>query len=120
MKINEIANQLVAYCSKADWEGAYNTLYAEKILSLEPVTGPFFEKETTGLEAVRTKAKLFDSMIEELYSIIVSEPIVVGNHIAFTITVDAVRKNIGRVTLPELCVYTVEGGKIIKEEFFYN
>ncbi len=41
-------------------------------------------------------------MIQKLHSIEVSEPLVSGNHIAFTTTMDADRKNMGRVVLPDL------------------
>lgn len=120
MNTQEIANQLVSYCRKGDWASAYNNLYAKEIKSIEPYASPVFDKETIGLEAVVIKAQKFDSMIEKLHSIEVSEPLVSGNHIAFTITMDADRKNIGRVVLPELCLYTLSQGKIVKEEFFYD
>ena len=120
MKTNQIAKQLVAYCRQGNWNEAYDKLYAEKIISIEPYSTPFFEKETIGLNAVREKADVFQNMIEKLNSLEVSDPLIAGNYLTFTITIDAIRKNIGRVVSPEICVYTVANGLIIKEQFFYD
>lgn len=120
MNIQEIAKQLVSYCRKGDWQGAYDTLYSENIISIEPYSTPFFEKETIGLDAVRDKAIVFENMIDQIHSLEVSEPLIAGNHLAFTITIDAVRKKMGRMISAELCVYTLANNQIIKEEFFYD
>jgi hypothetical protein len=45
-------------------------------------------------------------------------PLVAGNSIAFTLTMDITMKGQGRMKSPELCVYQVKDGKIISEEFF--
>ncbi len=47
-----------------------------------------------------------------------SEPLVAGNSIAFTLAMDITMKGQGRMKAPELCVYEVKDGKIIREQFF--
>src|SRR5688572_32786760 len=118
MTTEEIASRLVAYCRKADWENAHKALYAANARSVEPYSTPEFEKVTEGLDAIKKKGKMFDSMVEKVHSIEVSEPLVAGNSIAFTLQMDMTMKGRGRMKSPELCVYQVKVGKIISEEFF--
>ena len=118
METKEIAKRLADYCRKADWDGAHTELYAENAKSVEPYASDGFEKETTGLKAIREKGKKFDSMVEQVHKIEVSEPLVAGNSIAFTLGMDITMKGKGRMNNPELCVYQVKDGKIVAEEFF--
>jgi hypothetical protein len=118
MTTKEIADKLVAYCRKADWAGAHKELYAKNARSIEPYSTPEFAKEVTGLEAIRDKGVKFDQLVEKLHSIEVSDPLIAGNSIAFTLTMDMTMKVHGRMKNPELCVYEVKDGKIVKEEFF--
>jgi len=118
MNTQEIAKQLVAFCRKGDWEGAHQNLYAQDAKSIEPYATPEFEKITVGLDAIKKKGKLFNSMIEKLHSLEVSEPLVAGNSIAFTLVMDITMKGKDRFKYPELCVYQVKDGKIYSEEFF--
>jgi len=118
MTTQEIANRLVAYCRKADWEGAHKELYSKESKSIEPYTTPEFEKITEGMEGIKEKGQRFDSMVEKVHSIEVSDPLVAGNSIAFTLAMDITMKGKGRMKSPELCVYQVKEGKIVSEEFF--
>ena len=118
METKEIAKKLVEYCRKSDWLGAHNELYAENAKSIEPYETPSFEKETSGLKAINAKGRKFDDMIEKVHNIKVSEPLVAGNTIAFTLGMDVTMKDGQRMNNPELCVYQVKDGKIVSEEFF--
>ena len=118
MKTTDIARRLVDYCKKADWNGAHEELYSKDAVSIEPDATPDFEKETRGLSAIRAKGKKFDSMVEKLHKITVSEPLVAGNSIAFALEMDVTMKDRGRMDFPELCVYQVKDGKIVSEQFF--
>jgi hypothetical protein len=118
MKIEEIAKRLVDYCRKAEWEGAHKELYASNAISIEPYATPEFEKEIRGMEAIGIKAKKFNEMVEKIHRIEVSDPLVAKNTIAFKLTMDLTMKGMGRVSSPELCLYQVQDGKIISEEFF--
>ena len=118
MTTQEIASQLVAYCRKADWEGAQKKLYAQQATSTEPYAIPEFEKETKGLDNILKKGHLFAGMVEKVHDIEVSDPLVAGNAIAFKLTMDVTMKGRTRMKEPELCLYLVKDGKIISEEFF--
>jgi ketosteroid isomerase-like protein len=118
METKEIAEKLVAYCRKADWDGAHRELYADNAVSIEPYSTPDFDKETRGLDAIREKGRRFDNMVEKVHRIETSEPMVAGNSIAFRMGMDITMKGKGRMNSPELCVYQVKDGKIVSEEFF--
>src|SRR5688500_17626942 len=118
METKEIAMKLAAYCGKADWSGAHKELYAENAISIEPYSTPEFEKETKGLKAIIEKSKKFDSMVEKIHAIEVSEPLIAGSSVAFTLGMDVTMNRKGRKNYPDLCVSQVKDGKIISEEFF--
>ena len=118
METKEIAEKLVDYCRKADWDAAHRELYAENAVSIEPYETPEFPKETKGLKAIDEKGRKFDEMVEKVHSIEASEPVVAGNSIAFRLGMDLTMKGKGRMNSPELCVYQVKDGKIVSEEFF--
>lgn len=118
MTTKEIADRLVAYCRKGEWEAAHRELYAQNARSIEPYATPDFEKEVAGLAAIREKGKKFDAMVEKVHGLEVSEPLVVGSSFACILRMDLTMKGGERMNSPELCVYQVKDGKIISEEFF--
>ncbi len=114
----EIANRLKELCSKGEYETAQLQLFADNVVSIEPMESEFFEKETTGLQNIIEKGHKFEKIVQEMHATAISEPLVTGNIIAFTLTIDVTMKGQPRQTIGELCVYHVKDGKIIKEEFF--
>lgn len=57
-------------------------------------------------------------MIEQRHSMEISEPLVKGKSFRIGWTIDATMKAMGRSKLEEVCVYQVENGKIVMEQFF--
>jgi len=114
----EIAGRLVAHCREAKWEAAQRELYANDAVSIETKPSPVFEKETKGLNAIIEKGHKFDSMIEKVYSVSVSEPLVAGDSFVCTMAMDVKMKGQDRMKMAELCLYQVKDGKIISEQFF--
>jgi len=117
MNTQEIANRLVELCRQGQFETAQKELYADDALSVEPYSTPEFKKEVRGLPAIFEKGEKWKSMVEENHSVTVSDPLVVGNAIAFTLDMDVTMKGNNRMSMTELCVYKVKDGKIISEEF---
>jgi hypothetical protein len=117
MKTEEIAHRLVELCRDAKWEAAQSELYANDAVSIEPYASPMFAKETKGLPAIIEKGRTFDSMVEKMHSLTVSEPLVAGSSFACTMRMDISMKDQGRMDMTELCVYEVKDGKIISEQF---
>jgi len=118
MNTQEIAARLIALCREAKWETAQTELFAQHAVSIESHPSPAFEKETKGLPAIVEKGHKFDAMIEKMHSLTVSEPMVAGDAIACTMSMDVTMKGQPRMQMSELCVYEVKDGKIISEQFF--
>ena len=118
MTTQEIANRLVELCRTGDFKKAQQELFADDAVSIEPHATPAFEKETKGLKAIFEKGEKWNAMVQELHSLTVSEPLVVGNSIALVIGMDISMNPEGhRTNMNELCVYNVKEGKIISEQF---
>ena len=118
MTTQEIANRLVELCRIGKVDQLQAELFADNAQSIEPNEN-FGPKVTSGLDAIKAKSKQFQSMIEEFHGATISDPIVIGNCFALTWVLEATMKGQGRMTLAEVCVYKVENGKIILEQFFY-
>jgi hypothetical protein len=115
MDIKTIAEKLVAYCRVGDFAGAQAELYSTDAESFEPSGwGP---EHTVGLDAIKAKGEQFQSGIEEVHSITVSDPIIANETFAITIAMDTTMKGQPRMNMLELCIYTVKDGKIVKEQF---
>jgi SnoaL-like domain len=118
MTTEQVANRLIELCRMGKIDDAQDELFSENAVSMESndMMGP---KVVIGLEGIRGKSKLFQSMIEEFHGAVISDPIVSGNHFAITWSLDATMKGQKRSTMEEVCVYKVENGKIVLEQFFY-
>ena len=114
----EIAKKLKKYADQGDFEKAQKELFANDAVSIEPMAGMGFEKETHGLDAILKKGKQWNDMVKENHSMEISEPVVAGNSFALTMRMDVTMKNDERMDMTELCVYHVKDGKIISEQFF--
>lgn len=117
MTTKEIADSLVGFCRKGDFEGAQKELFSEDAVSIEPMASPAFEKETKGLAAIIEKGHKFTSMVEKINGLEVSDPVVANQSFCISMRLDAVMKDMGPMDMTELCVYKVKDGKIISEEF---
>lgn len=117
MKTQDIADQLVAHCRQGRWEAAQRELFADNAVSREPFASPGFDQETKGLAAIIEKGRKFETLIEQLHSITISDPLVAANAFAVTMTMDVTMKGQPRMQMSELCVYEVKDGKIVSEQF---
>lgn len=118
MTTKETAAKLVSLCREGKFEEAQKELFAADAVSVEQQESPAFAKETRGLPAIYEKGKKFNSMVEQVHSVSVSEPVVSANSFACTLSMDVTMKGKGRMNMAELCVYEVKDGKITAERFF--
>lgn len=118
MTTQEVANKFYAWAQAGDWASIQNELFAENAVSLEPEWAPVPKVE--GIEAIRQKGEQFNSMVEAYHGGYCNEPIVAGNHFSCTMGMDVTFKERGRQKMDEVCVYEVQEGKIVKEQFFYG
>ena len=117
MEIKDIANRLVELCKVGDWDTAQKELYHEDCVSIEPEGMP--DNVVKGMAAIKKKGEIFASMIEETHGGVVSEPLVADDYFSVMMGYDVTFKDRGRVKDTEICVFKVNDGKIVSEQFFY-
>lgn len=118
MSTQQIAVRLADLVGKGEFEAAQKELFAEDAVSIEPQQSEQFSKETRGLRAILEKGHKWESMVEKVHSCSTSAPLVAGNAIAMTLSMDVTMKGRGRTRLAEICTYEVKDGKITSEQFF--
>ena len=118
MTTPEIASRLYELCQQGQSETAHNELYGDNATSTEKNMQGQLETKS-GLEAIREKSKLFQSMVEEIHGGYTNAPVIFGNYIFMEMGMDATMKGMGRMDMKEMCAYEVKDGKIISEKFYY-
>jgi hypothetical protein len=118
MTTKQVADRLVELCRQGKIEDAQNELFADDALSIEAndTMGP---RETKGIDAIKKKGEMFNSMLENFYGATISDPIVAGNHFSIAWEMDAQMKGQERMMMKEICVYQVKDDKVISEQFFF-
>ncbi len=116
----EIGKQLVEMCQANKNHDAIEQLYADDIVSVEAGAPPGQSAEKVGKEAVRGKGKWWADN-HEVHSAHVEGPWPHGDRFIVRFTYDITQKQSGkRFTMNEAALFTVAGGKIVREEFFYT
>lgn len=118
MTTQQVANRLVELCRQGKIDETLDELFSDNAVSTE--AGEFMgSKVVEGLPAIKKKSELFNSTMEEFHGAEISDPIIAGKHFSIAWTLDATMKERGRMKMEEICVYKVEDGKIVSEQFFY-
>jgi hypothetical protein len=118
MTTQEIASRLAELCRTGDFKKAQEELFADDAVSIEQHATAAFEKETKGIKAIIKKGEVWNSMVEEVHNLSVSEPLVAASSFALILGMDvSMKEQGGRMNMNELCVYEVKDGKIISEQF---
>lgn len=119
MTTQEIGKRYVALCREGKMEACLDELYAKDAVSVEAAAMPGTERVAKGLDAIRTKGKEW-SKNNVAHSAEVSGPYPNENRFAVRFNFDVENKQSGkRMKMDEVGLFTVEGGKITREEFFY-
>jgi ketosteroid isomerase-like protein len=121
MSLKKIANKLVGYCKEGKNIESINELYADNVVSVEAAAMGDEGRTTEGIDAIRSKNQWWSDN-HEIHSASVEGPWPHGDEkFAVRFTYDVTNKpSKNRMKMDEIAVYTVEGGKIVKEEFFYD
>lgn len=117
MTTQQVAERLVELCRMGQIEAAQHELYADNATSLEPNEGPM--KEAIGKQAILEKSKYFQDMVEEFHGSSISDPVVAGDLFSISWAMDVTMKGRGRSNMQEICLYKVNEGKIVSEQFFF-
>jgi ketosteroid isomerase-like protein len=118
MTTREVADRLSQLFKEFKWKEALEELFSQDAVSVEPAHSPGLQT-VQGLDNIKKKGDQFNEMVEEMHGGSVGEPIVGGNYIAVSMSMDVTMKGSGRMNMEEICLYEVKDGKIVKEQFFY-
>ncbi|MEL6364765.1 MAG: nuclear transport factor 2 family protein [Pseudomonadota bacterium] len=118
--LKAIAEKLVAHCMAGTEEEGLKELYAADAVSVEALPMGDMGAEAAGLEAIKGKHDWWNNTME-VHSADVKGPYLHGDdQFAVWFQIDATDKTTGeRSEMSEVGVYTVKGGKIVREAFFY-
>lgn len=120
MTCREVADELVRLCQQGEFEKAAETLYAQDIVSIEAVGDEQMPAEIQGMDAVRQKGEWWYNN-HEIHRADVEGPFMHHDQFSVVFSFDVTVKATGdRVGMREIGVYTVEDGKIVREQFFYT
>lgn len=119
MSTTEIAQDLVNLCRAGKNMEAIDKYYSDNIVSVESMSAPGMPAEMKGIDAVRGKNQWWLEN-HEIHSGEANGPYVGDNKFAVEFKYDVTQKASGkRMQMNEMALYTVEGGKIVHEHFFY-
>ncbi|HEV7780548.1 MAG TPA: nuclear transport factor 2 family protein [Chitinophagaceae bacterium] len=116
----EVANRFNELAQTGRWDLIQGELFADNAVSIEPEKAHAMGmNDADGIEAIRKKGEVFNTMVEEMHGGYSTEPVVAGNHFSVAMGMDVTFKGAGRMNMDEIAVYEVKDGKIVKEQFFY-
>ncbi len=119
MNVLEIANQLADLCRQGRNDEA-KSLYAADAESVEAFAPPGMQAQAKGLAAIKAKGDWWRAN-HEVHSASVTGPWPHGNRFVVGFQYDVTNKPSGqRMKMDEVGLFTVENGKIVREEFFYT
>jgi ketosteroid isomerase-like protein len=120
MNTMDIANKLVELCRQGKNAEVRQTLLAADAVSIEPSAPPGMPREAAGLAAIQAKSEWWTSH-HEIHAATVTGPWPHGDRFIVGFQYDLTHKPSGqRMQLDEVGLFTVAGGKITREEYFYS
>jgi hypothetical protein len=115
----EIGKRYVALCKEGKFEDCLHSLFAPNAVSVEAAAPPGTDRTSKGIEAIRAKGKWWADN-HTVHKVDVSGPYPHDDRFAVRFVFDFTHKPSGkRTTMEEVALFTVENGKITREEFFY-
>ncbi|HMF41418.1 MAG TPA: nuclear transport factor 2 family protein [Polyangia bacterium] len=119
MTTQEIAKRYVTLCQQGKFDACLEELYSKNAVSVEAAPPPGGEKTAKGLDAIKAKGKSWGES-HVVHKAEVSGPFPNENRFAVRFYFDVTEKPTGkRTTMDEVGLFTIENGKITREEFFY-
>lgn len=119
MSTLEIGKKYVELCKQHQYEQILETLFSKEAVSVEAGGPPGMPLEARGLPAIMEKGKKWGAD-HEIHSAAVDGPWPNGDRFIVRFSYDVTNKPSGRrMKMEEAGLFTVENGKIVREEFFY-
>lgn len=121
MNTREIAQEFTQLCKDGRFEEAGRRFWSGDVVSLEPMDGPMARSE--GLAAVQAKGEWWYAN-HEVHAARAEGPFVHGDQFAVIFDIDVTARTGERagqrMAMREVGLYTVQGGKIVEERFFFG
>ena len=115
-----VAQELVSLCRAGRNLDAIAKLYSTKIVSIEPIGDETMPAEMTGIDAIRQKNEWWFAN-NDVHAVEVNGPFVGEHQFAVQYDFETTFKPTGRrVRMSEMALYTVQDGKVVREQFFYS
>jgi hypothetical protein len=119
MTIDQIGKEVADLCRQGKNQEAIDRFYSSNIESVEAVAMPGMDRIQRGIQAIKGKNQWWVEN-HEIHGGTVEGPYPNGDRFILRFKYDVTPKQTGkRMTLDETGLYTVQEGKIAKEEFFY-
>ncbi|MGZ8386321.1 MAG: SnoaL-like domain-containing protein [Nitrospira sp.] len=120
MTTMDIAKEMAALCREGKNQEAIDRYYSPNIESIETCAMPGMDQIQRGIQAIKGKNQWWVEN-HEVHGGTVEGPYPNGDRFILHFKYDVTPKQTGkRMTLNETGLYTVQDGKITKEEFFYS
>ena len=120
MTTMDIGKEVAALCKQGKNQEAIDRFYSPNIESVEPVAMPGMGQTQTGIQTVKKKNQWWVDN-HEIHGGTVDGPYSHGDRFILHFKYDVTPKHTGkRMTMDESGLYTVQNGKVVKEEFFYS
>ena len=116
-----VAEELVALCKAGRNMEAIEQFYSPDIVSIESMGNEQTPRESRGIEAIRTKNKWWVDN-HDVHSAAAEGPFLgPDDKFAVYYNYDITFKPTGqRNAMEEMALYTVQDGKVVREQFFYR
>jgi len=120
MTTQEIGKRYVTLCQQGKGDVCLDELYAKNAVSIEAAPPPgSAERMAKGLDAIKAKDKEWQAS-HIIHSAEVAGPFPNDNRFGVHFVFDVTDKPSGkRMKMDEIGLFTIENGKITREEFFY-
>ncbi len=120
MSSSEIAKKYVALVKENKHEECLETLFSKDAVSVEAGAPPGMDRTAKGLDAIRAKGKWWTDN-HTVHKAEVYGPYPHDDRFAVRFVYDITHKPSGkRLSMDEVGLFTIENGKIAREEFFYG
>ena len=120
MTVQEISNRYVALCKEGKYGACLDEQFSKDAVSVEAWAPPGTDPVASGVAAIRAKGEWWVNN-HEVHSGEVFGPYPNGDRFMVRFVFDITNKPANRrMKMDEIGLFTVENGKIIREEFFYQ
>lgn len=115
-----VANEYAALCRQGKFEEAIERFFAVDHVRVESLDMAGPPVAMRGMDAVKANMQASNDD-SEIHGAEIDGPFAGGNRFAVRFAIDTTFKSTGeRKTITKLDLYTVEGGKIVRDEVYYH